>query len=242
MRIPTISNDELMQQHLQALYHHDETLRLTAINDWRGGVAPRFFLGRTDRGNLWRFRNDLSGEICDALDTLCRVEPAATSEQPAQAAAFHRILLAQAHTAQIWRGPAYWFPYEAAPIGTPVGAPAGQVGPIDEQQAYLLKGGLSDWIPDIPYQQPFVAVIVAGQAVSVCSSVRITANAHEAGVETLATHRRRGYAVAAVSTWAHLVQQQGALALYSTSFDNVGSQSVAARLGLSRYGVDFHIT
>ena len=234
MRIPAVSNYDLMQLHVQALYHLDERSRLTSINDWNGGVAPRFFLGRTDQGNVWRFRNDVSRDMCDELDLICQGEPPATSAQPTYSAAFQRILSAQAPTDQVWRGPAYWFPYEAVP--------SRHVVPIDEQRAYLLKGGLSDWISDIPYQQPFVAVIVEGRAVSVCASVRITDNAHEAGVETLATHRRRGYAVTAVLTWAHLVQNRGALALYSTSFDNVASQSVAARLGLSMYGVDFHVT
>jgi RimJ/RimL family protein N-acetyltransferase len=223
-----------MQLHVQALYQHDETLRMTSINDWHGGVAPRFFLGRTDRGNVWRSRNDVSRDICDALDTVCQAEPPATLEEPTHATAFQRILSAPARIDTLWRDPAYWFPYEAAP--------ARHVVPIDEQRAHLLAGGLSDWTPDSPYQQPFVAVIVEGRAVAVCASVRITDNAHEAGVETLATHRRRGYAVTAVSTWAHLVQKRGALALYSTSFDNVASQRVAARLGLSMYGVDFHIT
>jgi predicted GNAT family acetyltransferase len=105
-----------------------------------------------------------------------------------------------------------------------------------------LQNGLPEWIPDVPYQQPFVAVIVDGQAVAVCASVRITDAAHEAGVETLAAHRRKGYAVAVVSAWASAVEKMGALPLYSTSVENVASQSVAARLGLSQYGADFHIS
>jgi len=125
-----------MQLHVQALYHHDETLRLTSINDRQGGVAPRFFLGRTDRGNVWRFRNDVSRDICEALEAVCQAEPLAPSEQPAHAAVLQHILSAHARIATTWRGPAYWFPYEAAP--------ALHVVLIDEQSVPLLEGGLSD--------------------------------------------------------------------------------------------------
>ena len=87
-----------------------------------------------------------------------------------------------------------------------------------------------------------MAVIVDGQAAAVCASVRITDAAHEAGVETLEGYRRKGYAVAVVSTWASAVEKMGVLPLYSTAVENVASQKVAARLGLSQYGADFHIS
>lgn len=234
MTIRAVSDYELMQFHIQALYRHDDTSRMTAINEWRGGTAPRFFLGRTQAGNVWRFRHDVPRDICEALARVCQTEPPATTQQPAHVAAYQCILAKQAPIQTQWSGSAYWFPHEAVPTG--------QAVPISAERAHLLAGGLSDWIPDIPHQQPFVAVLVEGQAVAVCASVRITAQAHEAGVETLAAYRRQGYATAAVSAWAHLVQKQGALALYSTSFNNAASQKTAARLGLSLYGVGFHIT
>jgi predicted GNAT family acetyltransferase len=61
-------------------------------------------------------------------------------------------------------------------------------------------------------------------------------------VETLEGQRRKGYAVSVVSAWAKAVEEMGARPLYSTSIENIASQNVAARLGLARYGVDFHIT
>ena len=72
--------------------------------------------------------------------------------------------------------------------------------------------------------------------------MRITAAAHEAGVETLPALRRRGHAVNEVAAWADAVRRTGAAPLYSTSWDNVASQNVAAKLGLSLFGVDFHVT
>jgi predicted GNAT family acetyltransferase len=72
--------------------------------------------------------------------------------------------------------------------------------------------------------------------------VRITHEAHEAGVETLPDFRGRGYATDVVAGWARLVRSLGAVPLYSTSWENAASQAVARKLRLVQYGADFHIT
>jgi len=72
--------------------------------------------------------------------------------------------------------------------------------------------------------------------------VRITPEAHEAGVESLPEFRGRGYATDVVAAWALLVKSLGALPLYSTSWENTASQAVATKLQLVQYGGDFHIT
>jgi hypothetical protein len=38
------------------------------------------------------------------------------------------------------------------------------------------------------------------------------------------------------------VHALGATPLYSTSWDNLASRGLAARLGLAQFGVDFHLT
>ncbi len=91
-------------------------------------------------------------------------------------------------------------------------------------------------------RQPFVVAVENDAAVALCCSVRITAAAHAAGVETLPAARRRGMASQAVAEWARAVDELGAIALYSTSWDNVASQAVARRLGMKLIGVDFHVT
>ena len=77
---------------------------------------------------------------------------------------------------------------------------------------------------------------------SFCCSVRISPQADEAGVETLEDYRGRGYATNVVAGWAIAVRELGRIPLYSTSWDNVVSQSVAKKLGLILYGVDLHFT
>ena len=220
--------------HIKALYLHDDRDRISSVNQWNNGIAPRFFLGRTDTGNAWRFRADLPDEVCEELENFCRDEPFNDSEPPKHKDEYLRILSEHSPIKQVWNGPAYWFAKESA--STP-----GTIA-ITEMNASLLQGGLEDWLPEVPYQKPFMAVIKNGQAVSVCASVRITDAAHEAGVETLQSHRCKGYAVNVVSAWAHAVGKMGAKPLYSTSNENLPSLKVAARLNLSKYGVDFHIT
>jgi hypothetical protein len=112
---------------------------------------------------------------------------------------------------------------------------------INETNGHLLQGGFDDWLADI-YRQPFRAVVEDNRAVSICASVRITDAVHEAGVETLAGHRRRGHAASAVAGWALTVRSLGATPFYSTSWDNEASQRVAARLHLAQIGDDFHVT
>ena len=74
-----------------------------------------------------------------------------------------------------------------------------------------------------------------------CYSARLTGRAAEAGVETLETHRGRGYAPAVVAAWAHAVRETGRIPFYSTSWDNLASQAVARKLGLVQYATDLSI-
>ena len=105
----------------------------------------------------------------------------------------------------------------------------------------MLRGGFEELVEELPDWQPFLAIVEEGRAVSVCRSVRITPDAHEAGVETLPDFRGKGYAKDVVAGWARLVQSMGALPLYSTSWENTASQAVAKKLHLVPYGADFHV-
>jgi RimJ/RimL family protein N-acetyltransferase len=225
---------DLIKMHAQTLYVHDELSRIISINDWNGGIAPRFYLGRTQQGNIWRFRSDLPEELSLQLASLCKSEPPAISGRPAYEAEYLSILSAHSAIKQIWFGPAYYFADGITASPDPI--------PIHINNSSFLRDELQDWVPDVPYQQPFVAIIVDGLAVALCASVRISSTAHEAGVETASFHRRKGYAVKVVSAWAGAVKAIGAVPLYSTSIENIASQKVAARLGLTRYGLDFHVT
>ncbi len=230
------SDLELMQFHIEALYLHDARSRIRSTNEWTSKVAPRFFLGRTGAGNLWRFRTDVPDDLALELEDLCNNEPVTTElpRTPLQRERLIRLLESHRPIERIWAGPAYWFSRDVSPGRGCV--------EIRDANTNLLRGGFEVWLEDVPHRQPFRAVLEGGRAVSVCASVRITNAAHEAGVETLPAFRRRGHAVSAVAGWAVAVRKLRAVPLYSTSWDNTASQNVAASLGLSRFGADFHIT
>lgn len=232
-----IDDLDLMAAHARALFTHDARSRLLSVNEPSGGgPAPRLFLGRTRRGNLWRFQAVIPEPLVEELEALCREEPTGDElhSPPRHAAAYVRLLEAHAPVREVKAGPAYRFAEYPEPERLPLA--------LTERDAGVLRGGFEELVAELPDWQPFLALLDVGRAVSVCRSVRITAEAHEAGVETLPDFRGRGYATDVVAGWALLVRSLGAIPLYSTSWGNAASRAVARKLRLVEYGADFHIT
>ena len=190
-----VSDYELMNIHVQTLYIHSSQSQLESVNDWRGGIAPRFFLGRTRQGNVWRFRQDLPRDICDTLSAYCAAEPFLLSSKPKFELDYSKILSAHAPIETKWFGPAFSIPRQSQASNESL--------KIEVGNSQLLHESMPEWLHDVPYQQPFFAQVVFNQAVAVCASVRITDIAHEAGVETLENHGRKGHAAAVVTAWAN---------------------------------------
>jgi GNAT acetyltransferase len=225
-----------MQCHVEAEFTHDAHGCLLRVNDAGAAPAPRFFLGRTAEGDLLRFRHDLGQDARRALKAI--VESHARSGQaihaPIDPAPYQEILGRLTPAERTWTGPAFSFPNEL-PI------PAG-VARISEANAHVLHPFFEEWLPDVRLCQPMFALTVDGQAASLCCSVRQTGMAHEAGVETAAQFRGRGYAARVVVAWARAVKDAGRIPLYSTSWTNEASRGVARRLALTLFGNDVHIS
>lgn len=226
-----------MNIHVCALFTHDAESRLLFVNEPGGAAAPRMFLGRTRAGNIWRFRADLPQSLREELDAFCADEPVGIEfDKPHRYVdTYVRLLKKHAPVERLSAGPAYHFPQEVAP-------PSRSLLAVTEKNAEMLQGGFKDLVADVSLEQPFVAVVEENRAVSVCRSVRITPEAHEAGIETLPDFRGRGYAKDVAARWAILVRAVGAMPLYSTAWENAASQAVARKLQLKCYGADFHIT
>ncbi|MGB1016552.1 MAG: GNAT family N-acetyltransferase, partial [Nannocystaceae bacterium] len=206
--------------------------RIVRANDWVEHELPRVHLGRTSAGNTWRFRSDLPDELVADLEALCREEPVCDepARQPKMLDALRDLLAAHAEIKDCSHGPTYWLPPQVH---------LGDGGMrIDETRAAVLQGELAAWRPDIPHEQPFCVALNDGVAASVCASVRKGLGAHEAGVETKTTHRRRGFAHQALSAWAREVRGLKLHALYSTSWENLASQRLATKLGFVCYGAE----
>ena len=234
-----ISDWDLMQIHVSALCRHDDRHRLLAVNepgDPRLGDPPplRLFLGRTLAGHLWRFRHDLPESSIAELEIVLRTEPIAAdlSLLPRCLPALQATLARDAPLAGTWSGPAWRFPDE-------IPASEHEVIPVTTAHVELVRPVLS--ADDLPWRLPCLALVVDGRLASLCFSARNSPIAAEAGVETLEAFRGRGYAPAVVAAWAQAVRAEGRIPLYSTSWDNLASRSVARKLGLVLYGADFSI-
>ncbi|HEX8249584.1 MAG TPA: GNAT family N-acetyltransferase [Pyrinomonadaceae bacterium] len=235
-----LSNLELMDIHVRALFTHDADARLLFVNEPDGlnAPAPRLFLGRTQFGNLWRFRADLPEKLCEELSALCADEPpvnAEFNEPPRHLETYIRLLEKDAPVGKPETGPAYYFSQDIPPPSSNL------LVAVTEKNAEILLDGFEEFVAELPDWQPFIALIEENRAVSICRSARITGKAHEAGVETLPDFRGKGYAKEVAAEWARRVQSAGAIPMYSTSWENKASQAVARKLRLNCYGADFHL-
>ena len=221
-----------MDMHISALFTHDAHGRMVVVNEPNGTKAPRFFLGRTAEGNLWRFRHDLRAEVVRELEAVCRL--AETADSADGLPVFVEILARDAPIERVEAGPAYSFPEMLA------AAPDAVL--VTDRNAAILRPYMAPWLGDVGLCDPFMAILHEGHAVSVCGSVRISDRGYEAGVDTHPDFRGRGFAAHVVSAWAAAVRAIDRIPLYSTSWKNTASRAVAAKLGLVEFGQDLHVT
>jgi hypothetical protein len=230
---------DVMRLHAEALFTHDRAGDLVRVNEPNGAVAPRFFLGRTTHGDMWRFRHDVASDVRAELEAAIRAElrEGSAVESPIDPARYEAILARSAPVERTEVGPAFVFPDSLPRTANATGATR-----VTDANAELLTLHLAPWLPDVRLSQPMFVVTCDGHAVSVCASVRQAAEAYEAGVETAAVYRGRGLAAPAVAAWATAVRALGRVPLYSTSWQNTASRAVARKLALIHFGNDLHIT
>ncbi|MDE0012574.1 MAG: GNAT family N-acetyltransferase [Candidatus Poribacteria bacterium] len=233
-----VSDTELMGIQVEALFTQDENRRLRHINEPVDDIqpAPRFFFGYTSEGSICKFRHDLPDNVIAQLKEVAAAEPMLVNLEkiPKNHRQFEDILQSHVPIERISVGPAYRFPEHIAPPTNVI--------QLSSENAGLLRGDFAEMVSELNSWQPYLAIIEDARAVSICRSVRISSRAHEAGVNTLPSYRRRGHATSVVAAWALAVRALNLIPLYSTSWDNVASQGVARRLGLVQYGVDYHVT
>ncbi|MEP6690848.1 MAG: GNAT family N-acetyltransferase [Gemmatimonadaceae bacterium] len=227
---------QLMRVHIATLFVLDERGRMTHVNEPEGKRAPRFFLGRTARGCECRARDDIDDQLLRELESACSAEPATEAAllPPHGETRYEDILARQEPVQGVEAGPAFCFPPRLPSTARAI--------LVTEANAEVLRPHLEAWLPDVPDRQPMFALVVDGEARALCCSVRITALAHEAGVETATQFRGRGYAAEVVVAWANAVRAMGRMPLYSTSWQNAASRTLARKLGLILFGADVLIT
>lgn len=235
MALP-LSAYRLLQIQVEALFCSTAEGRLCCNNEPGEPLAPRFFMGRTAEGNLWRYRDDLPAALLREVDACCRAEPVSRdlAERPVHYEAIRAALARHAPIRSEQRGPAYWCP---PPAQLP-----GEVVLIGPTNAHMLQGSFAGVLPYMHGGAPVVAIVIDGRVASLCWCARITRRAAEAGVETVPGYRGLGLATRAATGWVAAIYQRGLLPLYSTSWENLASQGVARHLGAVLYAENWSIS
>ncbi|WP_260867142.1 GNAT family N-acetyltransferase [Paenibacillus sp. Y412MC10] len=220
---------ELMEHHVKVLFKHDNENRMTAVNEPPYDDAPRIFIGGTKQGYIVRYSNTLKVSLVEKLETYKGTNPGDHLVDVIN------VLVTDRPINNLWIGPAYVFP-NAKSRSCP------KAIQVTHENKELLKDHFRFTFEDFEYKQPCFVIMDEGIPVSICCSARQTSKADEASVFTHENYRGRGYGIEVSNAWAAEVQKQGRIALYSTSWDNFASQSVAKKLKLIQYGTDIHMS
>ena len=190
--------------------------------------APRFTLGCAGIGHTARFGATLADATVHALQRVVDgLTPFASLKLPEATLGALREILGVPESSG---GPAYRFP-DVIPSSSGVIRLTEANRELARETFAWLHREVSDW-------QPCFVVIEDGAVVSACYSSRIGPRAAEAGVDTLAEFRGRGYAAAVTAAWGSEIRAVGRMPIYSTGWGNLASQGVARRVGLEVFGVD----
>lgn len=228
-----------MRLQVSNLFQLDASGRLVSTNETPPFAAPRLFLGRTHQGNVWHLRHDLPAGQVARLESLLENEPplGEPDNEPGCLGPAIAILAHDQPVTSIHRGPAFVF--ETAPVADSGTRPLAS-GDVTLYHPQLQEMGWSE-APN-ESQQPFIVIEVDGTVVSICHSSRSSPEAAAAGVSTAPDYRQRGFARRVVASWAAEVMGGGRTALYSATWDNAASRTIAAGFELHFFGEDCHIT
>jgi RimJ/RimL family protein N-acetyltransferase len=222
-----LSDLELMGFHVNVLFKHNTKNRMTVVNEPPSEIAPLIFIGATKEGNIVRYLNSLDVDIVERIEF-------ATMKNRTDLVELIRILSKDCKLNNLSIGPAYAFPDVTDKSCT-------RAIQVTYENKELLKPHFPYTFEDFDHKQPCFVIVEDKIVVSICCSARQTSKADEASVFTHEAYRGRGYGVEVTTAWAAEVQKQGRMALYSTSWDNFASQSIARKLQLVQYGTDIHI-
>ena len=229
------SQKELLEIHVRALFTMDSDSKLVSINEpWDSTkIAPRFYIGKTLNGTIiYRFRYDIPEKIINLLENFINGENCENNDFSFKyLIEYLRILGTDNYFSEVcYYGKNYLQEYYNN---------CNKIT-VENIKNYELNG--LEWLKDeIMYCQPCFGLIENKQVVSLCMSVRITENAHEAGIETIENYRGRNHAKNVLSAWMKEIQNSNCLALYSTNTKNKSSQRVAEKAFLDKYAIGISI-
>lgn len=226
-------NFEFLQQRANLLYTFDSQNRLIGINETNSKQPiPYFYLMRTATHTLCRIRHDIPDELADKLEKLAQTEPpTANLQKPLHVDTYRKLLEQYVSISQSYLGPAYTLPELT---------PTQKTTLITSENKVLLQAHFAYGIDEFDDINPIVVYALNNEAVAICFCARKTESLAEAGVYTVEKHRGNAYAALVVRDWSIAVRATNRQPLYSTSDDNLASQSVARKLAAVHYGTDFN--
>src|SRR5579872_2492127 len=126
--------------------------------------APVFYVLRSRDNLVCRFHSDLTEMEVRCLGEIANRERKRPREWQMDYGEYIHVLANSGRRVTAMRaGPLYAFPDQLARRHACV--------PISDDNKDLLRGGLDEWIPAGATPRPFLASIVEGRAVAVCTSV-----------------------------------------------------------------------
>ena len=226
----------LMMKHFEVEFVFDKQGRIRSANYWADASAAKFVLGITRTNAVWAFGSELREEVCDELERIARLEDFDPASSPRHTEQYLSILSTtdSGSKRELYDSLTYWFPANG---GNSLDK---ECILIDSSNQSLLEEHFEHMLgyqgKVIKYDQPIVALVIDGVAVSVCSSARSNEEAHECYVLTAFEYRQKGYATSVVKSWANTLKRKGLIPLYNTSIGNEPAQTVAHKAGFSLYG------
>jgi hypothetical protein len=217
------------QLQLETLFVFDDERRIVSTREPNPGPGPAFSLIRDGSACAWAVHVDVPTHLTDELVALARSEPPAGefTDPPRHANAYVALL-----GGRIDSGPVFTFP--------PTISASRDVVSITDLSP--LERHFRGWTAaELPERSPILGIVEDGHAVSVCFCARRSPVAAEAGLDTAAHFRDRGFGTRVASAWAQVIRDSGRLPLYSTSWSNGASLAVARKLKLSACASDWNL-
>lgn len=215
---------------LETLYVADARGRLVATREPNPSQPPALVIVRGDSECPWALRADIPERVALELNQLASQEPPSSEwDRPLLHAHRYEGLLG----GRIRSGSAFTFPQGLEELGDTF------VVESEDELSHHFSGWVAGEIA--AGRGPVLAVREGGHAVSICFCARRSARAAEAGVETAAAFRGRGYAPRVAAAWARRVSEEGLIPIYSTDWSNGASLAVARKLGLAPFATDFSL-
>jgi len=209
---------------------------MVAVNDFDVSPPPLLSIIRSPAGARCLLSAKLPESLARDLAAMAAHErvDAVTAPWPVHRTRYRELLESFAPISREYGGPAFVLP--ELPYSD------GNIARVLSHEDRALLSPHFDWlIAKFETAEPVAGVIEDGAVVSICRCARNRTAAVEAGIETAPEYRGRGFAKHAAARWASAIRARNMIPLYSTSWDNIASQRIAAALGAEQYAVDYNL-